>query len=350
MSGLPTIEHLATALGMHKSTVSKALSGTGNVSSETRERVRLAARELGYQPNPIAQRLANGHRNPTVYIFTAILDQGLATQKIRQIQRELTLQGLEVPIYACPDPEPDTAPWQAEQIRQLCRQRPRAIVCATQLVSPEVFPELEAYQRGGGIVVTYDMPSPLACDQVIFDRENNAYRAARHLLDAGHRDLGIGMTRLPPWLTEGAATSQDARLTGFRRALAEFGLTLRPEWLFQNGSYEEGGDEMAARFLAMSERPTGLCIVNDYVAFAFMIAVTGAGVRIPEEVSVISHDNQPIAARCPVPMTSVSHPAPQIAQEVVRLLRERLDGYAGPPRTIVVQGELIERASVKPLK
>ena len=59
MSSLPTIEDVANALGMHKSTVSKALSGTGNVSPGTRERVRVAAREIGYEPNPIAQRLAN---------------------------------------------------------------------------------------------------------------------------------------------------------------------------------------------------------------------------------------------------------------------------------------------------
>lgn len=350
MSSLPTIEDLATALGMHKSTVSKALSGTGNVSSETRERVRLAAQEIGYHPNPIAQRLANGHRNPTVFIFTPILDQGLATQKIRLIQQELTLRGMEVPIYACPDPEPDAGKWQAAQMRQLSRQRPRAIVCATQLLSPDVFPELEAYQRSGGLVVSYDMPCPLACDQVIFDREDNAYQAAMRLLEAGHRRIGIGMSRAPSWLLDGAATPQDARIAGFRKALAKFGLTPRPEWLFENAAYEEGGDEMAERFLALKERPTGLCIVNDYVAFAFMVAVNGAGVRIPEDISIISHDNQPIAARCPVPMTAVSHPAAQIAAEVVQLLGDRLDGYGGPPRTVVVQGKLVERASVRSLE
>ncbi|MES2464187.1 MAG: LacI family DNA-binding transcriptional regulator, partial [Armatimonadota bacterium] len=188
----PTIDDVAVALGMHKSTVSKALSGTGNVSLRTRARVRSTATELGYEPNPVAQRLANGYRNPTVYIFSGSLDLGLTTQKIRLIQQGLTARSLEVPLYTSPGPSGDDGKAQAAQIRQLCRQRPRAIICAVPMLAADIFRELEAYQRDGGIVVSYDSPIPLACDQVIFDREDNAYQAARCLLNRGHRKLGIG--------------------------------------------------------------------------------------------------------------------------------------------------------------
>ena len=87
-----------------------------------------------------------------------------------------------------------------------------------------------------------------------------------------------------------------ARLRGFRRALAEVGLPMREEWFFQNPTYERGGAEMARRFLAMRDRPTALCIVNDYVALAFVVEVMRAGLRVPEDVSVVSHDDQPIAS------------------------------------------------------
>src|SRR5665213_1129746 len=126
----PTLQDVADALGMHKSTVSYALSGKGTLSTETRDRVLSTARDMGYFPNPIAQRLASGNRNPAICIFSSVLDVGLATEKILLIQRELTSKGLEVPIYTCYESANAEAKSQGAQIRQICRQGPRAIICA----------------------------------------------------------------------------------------------------------------------------------------------------------------------------------------------------------------------------
>ncbi len=336
------------ALGMHKSTVSLALSGKGNISAGTRARVLAATQELGYEPNPLAQRLANGHRNPTVCIFSGVLDVGLATEKILMIQKEMSARSFETPIYTCPEPADGADTSQAALLKNLCRQRPQAIICAASMLDPSVFGELEAYQKSGGIVVSYDVPVPLSCDQVVFDREDNAYRAARHLLERGHRRLGIGMSNTAPWLSGHADGPQSFRLRGFARALEEFDVRVRPEWCFRTAAYERGGAEMARQFLGMADRPTGLCIVNDYVALAFMVEVMRAGVRIPQDVSVVGHDDQPIAALCPVPLTSVSHPARKIAQAVVALLLDRLAGSQGPPQTVVIRGEMAARESVAP--
>ena len=71
-----------------------------------------------------------------------------------------------------------------------------------------------------------------------------------------------------------------------------------------------------------------------------------AGVHVPEEVSIVSHDNQRITALCPVPMTSASHPVEKIAHTVVELLMERIEGFDGAPRTVIVKGELVPRQSV----
>lgn len=348
-----TLQDVAGRLGMHKSTVSLALSGKGTISAETRKRVVSVARELGYQPNLLAQRLARGQGNTMVCLFSGVLDVGLTTEKILLVQRALNERGMDVPIYTCSDfsaqNEENTGEAQAAQVRQLCRQRPRAILCAAQRVYPAVYRELAAYQRdSGGIVVSYDTLIPLECDQVIFDREDNAYQAARHLLEQGHRNIGIGFS---VGQTGGPARSdpQEHRLIGFRRALAEYDISLREDWVFRCATYEKGGAEMAAQFLQLKERPTALAIVNDYVALAFMAEVQRGGVRIPEDLSIIGHDNQTIAAYCPVPLTSMTHPTARIADAVVSLLMERIEGktaYETAPRTVVVTGELIERGSV----
>jgi DNA-binding LacI/PurR family transcriptional regulator len=106
---------------------------------------------------------------------------------------------------------------------------------------------------------------------------------------------------------------------------------------------------MARQFLGLPNRPTGVCIVNDYVALAFMVETMRSGLSIPSDVSVVSHDNQPIAAYCPVPLTSVTHPVKQIVSVVVGMLSERIDGLVAsdiPGRTVVVRGELAARESV----
>lgn len=341
-----TIHDVAGVLGMHKSTVSLALSGKGNVSVQTRARVLAAAQELGYEPNPFAQRLAHGYRNPSVAIFSGLLDIGMATEKILRIQKEMSARSFDAPLYTCPDSSREGISLQAAQLKHLCRQRPRAIICAAYMLGPDVFHELAAYQNAGGIVVSYDVPAPLACDQVIFDREDNAYQAARHLLRHGHRRIGIGMSNTAPWLSAPADFPQSFRLRGFQRALAEYGASDRPDWRFENPTYEPGGAEMAQQFLRLAERPTGLCIVNDYAALAFMVEVMRAGVRVPQDVSIVGHDDQPIARYCPVPLTSVSQPSEKIAQAVVDLLLARLAGSDEPPQTVIIRGELASRESV----
>lgn len=344
--GPVTIQDVADELGMHKSSVSLALSGKGNLAAATRDRVASVARAMGYEPNPLAQRLSYGVNNSVVYIFSGVLDVGLATEKILLIQRHLNRLNLEVPIYTCGEVLATDGNTQATQLRQLCLQRPRAVICAAQMVDNAVITELDNYQSHGGIVVTYDIPLPLPCDQVVFDREDNAYQAARHLIERGHTKLGLSISHPNSWTSTMHSVPQNLRVQGFKRALDEDGLPFHPEWLFENSTYEQGGAELAKNFLSLKERPTGLCIVNDYVALAFMAQIIRAGLRVPDDVSVIGHDNQAVAEYCPVPLTSISHPTEQIAHAVVELLSARLDGSDAPPRTITIHGKLESRQSV----
>jgi DNA-binding LacI/PurR family transcriptional regulator len=285
-----------------------------------------------------------------VGLVTGVLDVGLATEKILRIQKALTERAIEAPIYNCGEPNGDVEQVQTEQIRHLCRLRPQAIICSTSQLDPAAFLELESYQRAGGIVVSYDDPIPLKCDQVIFDREDNGYKGAHHLLDQGHRKIGIGIASTAEWLPDAVSLTQARRLAGWKRALETFGAPLREEWIFHASTYEQGGSEIARRFLALSDRPTGMCIINDYSAMAFMVEVIRAGVHVPGDVSVISHDNQPVAAFCGVPLTSVANPVKVIVDRVIEQVVSRLEGsYQGEPRTIVVRGELEHRASTAPV-
>ena len=317
-------------------------------TSPQRRGAKYSRRRKQWATNPIRSRnrLATGVGTNLVALCSGLLDVGLTTEKILLIQKALTGHALETPIYTFAAQVGPNGVSQATQARQVCRQQPRAIICATPMLDAAVFAELEAYQHDGGIVVAYDVAAPLECDQIIFDREDNAYQAARHLIAHGHQHIGIGVSNPHHWSLDDPHSPLSERLRGFRRALAEADLPFRDEWVFLNPTYERGGLEMAHRWLHMTPHPTGLCIVNDYVGLAFMTEVMRAGVRVPQDVSLIGHDNQRVAALCPIPLTSMTQPVEIIAQNVAVRLIKRIEGDSSPPRTTIIKGSLIERQSV----
>ena len=222
------------------------------------------------------------------------------------IQGLLSRQGLQAPLFTC-GYDYKNREAQAWLIDNLIRQRPRAIICNTQSLNAAAIEELRLYQEEGGLVVCYDFPIDLECDQVIFDREDNTYQAARHLAQWGHRRVGLAVHHF--------LQKDDARCKGYGRALDEAGLKPRDEWLFEGAQhldYEAGGQEIAAQFLRLrrSSRPTAMCIVNDQAALAFIAELMQAGVRVPDDVSVVGHDNRPFSRHAVVPRPSAGAPPP----------------------------------------
>lgn len=341
MEKIPTLQDVANALGVHKSTVSLALSGKGNLSHATRARIRDKAREMGFEANPIAQRLAGRSTRPLVCLFVGLLDMGLATDKALRLQRALGAEGYDAPLYT-----------DLRQLRDVRRLRPQGIICATQFTDESLYSELRYFQNSGGVVVCYDTPVPLECDQVLFDREHNSYEAVSYLIQQGHRKIALGLPHLsisPDTPTE-PSDPRTHRMRGFLRALEEHNLDLPTDWLGQSPPYEQGGSVLADWFLGLKERPTAMAIVNDYVALALMSELSRAGISLPDDLSIIGHDNQPIASYCPVPLTTMTQPVAEIAATVMERLRARFDGDTSPPQTTVLRGNLVVRQSVVPAK
>ncbi|BCM93759.1 HTH-type transcriptional regulator DegA [Abditibacteriota bacterium] len=340
-SSTVTMADVAREAGVTKMTVSFALNGTGRVSQEMRQTVMEAAQRLGYEPNPHAQSLSNGRAHNTIGLFSLWLDFGVGTQKIQLIQSILNGRGFDVPIFGIGLHNSNDEEVQVAALASIRRQKPRALACFTQRLHPKALLELRRYQEEGGILVAYDYPVDLHCDAVLFDREDNTYQATKHLLELGHRHIGLG--------DHGKVPHSSPRLHGFRRALAEFGVPFRDDWLLEGHNsrdYAEGGNVLAESYLKLAERPSALCIINDYAALVLMAELERAGVSCPRDISMVGHDDHALSRRSLVPLSTVSHPSEAIAYHVTQFLLSRLSGeYEGPPRQITVRGELIPRQS-----
>lgn len=335
-----TIDDVARAAGVSLGTVSGAFTGKKRMSEETRQTILLAAKKLHYQPNPHAQRLANGRCRNTIIVLSLAQDLGVATQTSEGIQRRLQEQGFSVPLSTYHYWSARSGLAQLDFVRDACSQKPRALVCNTTYLLPESWREIMRYRDEGGIVICYGFSSSsIDVDLVCFDEEDSTYQAVRHLLETGHRRIGYSMHG-------GEAKLDTTRVQGMRRALAECGLKLRPDWVLRSGMYEEGGARLAENYLALRRRPTALCIVNDVTAAFFVQQLMRRGLRVPHDVSVVGQDDTPAAAHCIVPLSTVSQPVDEVAEGVCALLKQRLDGSDEPPQKIVVRGRLIRRESV----
>jgi LacI family transcriptional regulator len=338
----PTIQDVANALGLHKSTVSVALSGKGTLSPKTRDRIVSVATAMGYVPNPIAQRLANGYQNPAVYAFEATTSSRMDLDKLMLIQQALGNRGYEVPYYT----SSDSPALQAAQIRMLCSHRPKAIILASQSVDHSVYQELMLFQQKSGLLVCYDQEIPIKCDQVIFDWEQNGYSAAKYLHDFGHQKLALCVASNIDWSRGNDNTREKKYVDGFAKAIFDHGISVNGDWIHRSSEAEKGGVELAAAYLRSDNRPTAIVISNDLAALSFMVTITREGVRVPQDLSIIGLENRTLGRYCPVPLTSFSHPTSEIADAVVELLTDNFDNPRATFKNVKVDGKLVERESV----
>lgn len=342
-----TIRDVARAAGVGKSTVSLVLSAKGRVSDKTRQIVLNAARDLGFVVNPHARRLTNGRCEELIAMFSYHFGMGVIGRKLQAIQHTLNDAGYDAPLYTAGSQDFDNMRAQADILRRLRAQRPRAIIGTFLNLETNddsaYLGELEKYMAEGGILVNFDMPPPVDCDHVIFDREHNTYTATRHLLELGHRKIGF--------FAAGGAPPGGFRLKGFLRAMKEFGAPIREDWFWYGGLYEQAGEVLADAYLKAPERPTAICVLNDFAAATFISIAQRAGVNVPGDVSVVGHDDEPYARYVSVPLTTMTHPVDKITGAVVELLMSRIDeSYVGPSREIIIRGELAPRESAARLE
>jgi LacI family transcriptional regulator len=344
-----TIRDVARHVGVTPMTVSRVFNDTGRISEATRVAVRQAMKELGYEPNLNAQRLAGARDERTVALLLPKLDFDVTLRKIAFLQQMLSERGYSVPLHAFGILTEAKVNEHVQLAHEMRRQKPRAIICRFGALPPDAQREIRAYQQEGGLVVSFNEPAELECDQVLFDREDNNYQSARYLLELGHRDIGFWSTH-----TYHNNVHASGRLKGFRRALREYGMSENPEWIWQSGSHlatESSGAEFGERLAAMKNRPTAICIVNDSAAQACVSQLLRAGIRVPDDISIISHDDLPIARYGVVPLTAMSQPIHETAEVIVNFIIDRLEKNCDvPPRCIHLKGELRVRESTAPLK
>ena len=275
------IEDVAKLAGVSTATVSRALSGKEHVSDRARDKVKLAAAQLGYVASSSAYTLATGrHRN--IGVVLPFVDRWFFSVALESIETVLIERGYDLTLYNLGESEA-----QRSKIFNdfLLRKRVDGVLCVA--VKP-LDAELDALNRTGKPVV--GIGGPIAGTRTLSINDfNAAYLATEHLIKLGHtRIANIG--GLPP--TEMHFMQPSLRHEGYEKALVDNNLQVRPTW-FVPADYTIQGAYHAAKQVLGDPRnaPTAMVCASDEMGFGAIMAAKDLGLRVPEDISVIGMDN-----------------------------------------------------------
>ncbi|MFF0233672.1 LacI family DNA-binding transcriptional regulator [Micromonospora sp. NPDC005252] len=323
------IATIAELAGVSPPTVSKVLNGRAGVGEQTRQRVEALLRDHGYRrPETAARTLC------IEVLFHQMLSS-IALEILRGIQevagsRDCTVGFIDIRHRVAAE-----LPW----MEPLLLRQPTAVIAVCSLVTAEHGRQLTA--MGIPLVAIDPVGELFPTPAVGSNNWSGALAATRHLLDLGHRRIGV-VTGPQQDL------SARARLDGFRAALDHAGVpfdgSLERRGVF---SFEDGRD-LGRELLTLAEPPTAVVCGNDLQALGVYAAAHEAGLRIPDDLSVVGFDDVDQATWTTPPLTTVRQPFSEIGATAARLALALADGHSLPQERYELGTALVVRGSTGP--
>ena len=327
----PTIVDVAARAGVSKSLVSLVLHDSPSVSRENREAVLAAMADLAYRPNAMARGLVR-RRTGMLGVLLSDLSNPFFGELSSGLLRRARSFGLEV-VFTTGDRDPRR---EEDAIGSLLELRADGLI----LAGPQV--DEPALERAAAEVPVVVLNRPLdtaACDSVTDDDVAGGRIAVEHLVSLGHRRIAH--------VDGGPGAGAGLRRRGFEEGMRTAGLS-RETRIVEGSFTEEGGYDGARALLKVTRRrtlPTAIFAANDLAAMGVISALDEAGLRIPEDVSVMGYDNSFLASLRHVSLTSIDQAADELGSIAVDRLLERLEGGRSEPVRVVTRPTLVPRTS-----
>ncbi len=336
---MTSIKDVARTVGVSTATVSRALRGLPRVSDETRTRVLQAAAELDYVASPTAASLASGQTR-AVGVIVPFVTRWFYASVVQGAEELLREEGYDLLLYNLGgDREARRRVFRSH----LLRKRVDAVLVLSLTPTDEEVRALAKLDRPVAVVGA-TVPGWAS---VRIDDNETARIAMQHLLDLGHRRIGYIGGSLEEQLDFAAPLD---RLHGYRAAMDCAGIEVVPSWEVIGDFTVRGGLAAMRLLLEADPRPTAVFAASDEMAVGAVHAAREAGLRVPEDISVIGIDDHDMAEF--FDLSTVAQPVHQQGQLAARLLLDALaavdeDPSAEPP-ALTVPTRLIVRHTTAP--
>lgn len=328
--GAVTIQAVADAAGVSKTTVSHVLSGNRPVSPATRRRVERVMEDLGFRPNYFAQAL-NSKRSQTIALIAQDITNPYYPSLARGLQTTLTAADHVVMLF--------DAGGGRELVRTFVEEVIQRRIDGVVVSVSDVDPELDELRRAGVAVIAVGSGlSGTPIDWVSSDDERIGFDATAHLLGTGRRRVATITGPVP-------GEPGGARLAGYARALVQAGLEPDPRLVVAGDWTRDGGRAAMRTLLGAPTPPDAVVCGNDVMAIGALNAAIEAGLDVPRDVAVVGVDDIDAAALVRPGLTTVRVPAEEIGRAAGDLLLHRINDPDGARRHVLVGHHLVIRQS-----
>ncbi len=335
-----TLDNIAEKIGVSCTTVSRVLTGQSKkyrISDRTTEIVQQTARDLGYVPDQLARALRTKRTNTMGLVIPDISNPFFST-----IARNIEIQARKVGnSIILADSQEDTQ-LEIESIRLLqSRKVDGLIVCP---VGEESAHLKDIVNSGLPLVIIDRYFTDLDCAYVVSDNYHGALEAVEYFFQMNHRSIGYIQGRVN-------TSVNSERIRGYRDAHARFGQAVDESLIVGDSFGKRNGYIGAKILLAKSPRPTAIFAASNLISLGAMTAIQEEGLKIPEDISIISFDEQPYSEYLATPMTTVAQQTSETGEIAFKLLQSQIQNEGSPTTEgIILPTELVFRKSVKQLK
>jgi LacI family transcriptional regulator len=326
-----TITDIARLTGFSKSTVSVAINGKPGISEENRKKILSFIAEIGYEPNDLARSLANNQSGSIAVIVSDITNPFFNT--VVKAVEEIADQHNYTVLLGNTDFKHER---EVKAVRTFLRKRVDGMIVTPLQVTVDIAHLSEIEQQGVPLAVLGQV-NGLNAYSIEQNDLNGAYQAMAYLISKGHRKIAhlCGPSN---------SYSTHARLQAYKEILLKNEITINPAYIIEGGIGQQDGYSAGKRLVLMEDRPTALFCYNDLMAIGVAKAFNEAGLRIPDDLSLVGFDNIDFT---PFPLTTVKIPIYEMGRQAAEyIIRRILKSEPLTPSLKIVQTELIERNSV----
>ena len=326
-----TIVDVAREAGVSYATVSRVVNNKSFVKTETRAKVLQAMTRMGYQANLHARSLAGGRSN-----VIGLLVVDLATQYMGEIMfgidDVLAARQYELMLYTTHRRKTKESAY----VQMMARGLADGLLILLPR-DPDAYLESLRNRDFPYVLIDHDSHDPSDLS-VYAANTQGGYDATKHLIDLGHKRIGM----ITGWMD---MTSAQDRLAGYKAALADHGLPLDNDLVFEGDFAQASGFQGLSRLLDLPEPPTAVFASNDATAMGVLDAARVRGLSIPEDLSVVGFDDIPLAASLNPPLTTVRQPMQEMGRIATRMLLDRIHDPQQKLTSITLPTELVLRST-----
>jgi DNA-binding LacI/PurR family transcriptional regulator len=330
-----TIKDIAKQLGVSVATVSRALRDLPDIHPDTKKMVLDLAKELDYQPNVLASSLVKS-KTKTLGLIVPDLGYYFFSTVVKAVEDAAIAAGYSLLIAQTQE----SFERELTNIQNLSRSQVEGIIISLSRETVN-FDHLTRLQRRGIPLVFFDRDSDeIDASKVMVDNEQSAYEAVKHLIENGCKRIAFLAG------PKNVSVSNQRRL-GYLRALEEAGIQADANLIIHSDYFQDSAISKTHLLMKEVNRPDGILVVSDRLAIGVLIALRELNISVPDEVKMVSFNNEPICSLISPTISSISQPLEEIGRLSVELLLEQIEHKTDNPvpRVEVLKTKLIVRES-----